>query len=184
MRLPAMAEEFLGVKFLPLAEWKSARARWATTLAVDVCDLEPGASLGPPSGRCKVRIREDVVHPVPGEIWVRAHVRDALASAQPRGVTFAPVQLSPNFTKAELWEIVVHGKAWRTGSTAESLELCSICGRTGFPAPGNLNVDITRWDGSDFVHLDGNPNIIVVTDRVATVFEANGFTNIAAEPLS
>ena len=130
-------------------------------------------------GTCSAPILEDVVHPMPGEIWVVSRVCEALVAAGVSGVSFAPVQLSWQCAGANLRELVVHGRAWRVGSTEDTLRLCDLCGRTGFPSPGHLVVDETRWDGADFVHLDGNPNIIVVTERVAAVVESNGFSNLA-----
>jgi hypothetical protein len=63
------------------------------------------------------------------------------------------------------------------------LRLCEQCERRGFPSPRNLLVDQARWDGSDFVFLDGNPNIVVVTERVAEVVTSKRFTNLVATPL-
>ena len=182
--LPSQADEFVGVKFLPVADWTNARDRWAGLLGVEPSRVEPGATLGLPSGTCTAGITEDVVHPIPGEIWVAASVRDALTAAGLTGVSFATVQLPPECTKADLSELVVHGRAWRHGSTVENLRLCEICGRRGFPSPKNLAVDEARWDGSDFLFLDGNPNIVVVSERAAEIFNANGFTNVVLEPTS
>lgn len=180
--LPARVDEFAKVTFLPIDEWTSARDRWASLVGVDPNHVEPGATLGPPSGTCTGPIVEAVLHAMPGEIWVAASVRDALITAGLAGVSFAAVRFPPERTSADLWEIVVHGRAWRKGSTEENLRLCKVCGRRGFPSPRNLAVDESRWDGSDFLCVDGNPNIIVVSERAAAVFTANGFTNVVLEP--
>ena len=182
--LPPQADEFVGVTFLSVVDWMNSRDRWASLLGVDSEMIEPGAKLGPPSGSCTAAVAEDVVHPIPGEIWVAARVRDALAATGLTGVSFAAVQLPPGCGKADLSELVVRGRAWRHGSTEESLRLCELCGRRGFLSPRNLAVDEARWDGSDFVFLDGNPNIVVVTERVAEVFNAHDFTNVVAEPIA
>lgn len=99
------------------------------------------------------------------------------------GVSFANVQLT-GACDVQLAELVIHGRAWRRGSTSESLQLCHVCGRTGFPNPRDLSVDEARWDGSDFITVDGNPNIVIVTKRVALVLESHGFSNVAAEPIT
>lgn len=82
-----------------------------------------------------------------------------------------------------LWELVVHGKAWRVGMNSERITLCNVCGRTGFPDPRWLEVDIARWDGSDFFHLDMNPNVTLVTEKAKDLIEAHSFSNIICEPV-
>jgi len=181
--LPSPADDFLGVRFLAVQDWLQARVEWARRLQMKPDDIAPGAKLGPPAGQCTAPVREDAVHPMPGEIWIVSRFRDAIVAAELSGVSFAQVQLSPECGAIELWEVVVHGRAWRKGSTDESILLCKICGRRGFPSPKALWVDEARWDGSDFVILDHNPNIIVVTERVVEVLDANSFTNIVAEPV-
>lgn len=181
--LPSAADEFVGVSFLPVGEWMISRDRWARLLGIEPDRVEPGASLGTPTGTCTAQITEDVVHPIPGEVWVVARVRDALTAAGLTGVSFASVQLSPECTKADLSELVVHGQAWRRGSSAEGLRLCETCGRRACPSPKDLAVDETRWDGSDFLFLDANPSIVVISERAADVFNANTFTNVVLEPV-
>jgi len=182
--LPPEAHEFEEVRFVSVTEWMQARHEWARLLGVNVDDLAPGADFGPPMGTCRSAITEDVVHPIPGEIWVRRSVRTVLERAHLVGVSFADVQLTGECDHVELAEIVVHGRAWRKGSTPENIRLCDICGRTGFPSPKYLAVDETRWDGSDFVILDGNPNIVVVTERVADVINTHAFSNLVVEPIA
>lgn len=182
--LPPRADEFAGVTFLSVPDWLHARERWASLLGVHPDLLQPGAKLGPPSGTCNATITEDVVHPIAGEVWVVSRVREALTAAGLIGVSFAAVNLSLECGAPELSELVVSGRAWRHGSTEQGLRLCDICGRQGFPSPKNLVVDQTRWDGSDFLFLDGNPNVIVVSERAAQVFNANAFTNVVTEPIA
>lgn len=184
VNLLSHADIFADITFLPVADWMTARDRWARLLGVDPGVIDPGAKLGLPSGTCRTAITEDVVHPIPGEIWIATNVRDALAAAGLTGVSLAKVQLSPECDAHDFSELVVHGRAWRQGSTEENLRLCEICGRRGFPSPKNLVVDEARWDGSDFVLLDGNQNIIVVSERTAEVFSANAFTNVITEPIN
>ncbi len=181
--LPHQANEFTDVKFLPVADWMNAKINWAEMLGIDPDLIKPGATLGPPSGVCTSAITEDVVHPTPGEIWVATHVRDALTEAKLTGASFASVQLHPRCGKQSLSEIVVHGRALRQGSTKEALRLCDICGRQGFPTPQNLAIDENHWDGLDFLIVDENPNIIITSERVAAVFNANSFSNIVTSPI-
>lgn len=181
--LPSRLDEFVGVTFLPVTDWRKARDRWAMLLGVEPASVEPGAEVGPPMGTCTAEITEDAVHPVPGEIWVSSLVRDALAGGGLTGVSFATVALSSSCGAQSLVELVVHGRAWRHGSSEETLRLCDNCERRGFPLPRDLRVDEARWDGSDFVFLDGNPNIVVVTERVAEVVSSKAFSNLVAVPV-
>lgn len=182
IRLPPTADVFLGERHLPVDEWQAARDEWAKLLNISPGDLTPGAELGPPRGACTAAIQEDAVHPVPGQIWVSSRVRSAFFAEKLSGVSFARVELPVDCGEFDVWELVVHGRAWRTGSTADSIRLCDVCGRRGFPSPKDLSVDEARWDGSDFVLLDHNPNIIIVTDRVASALDAI-FSNLVAIPL-
>lgn len=182
--LPVRLDEFVGVRFLPTEEWRGARDRWAAMLGVDRSLVEPGAKLGPPTGTCTAVVAEDAVHPIPGEIWVKARVREASSEGRVTGVSFTPVQLPPGCGSKRLWELVAHGRAWRTGSSEETLRACELCGRRAFPSPRQLSVDEARWDGTDFMFLDGNPNLIVVTERVAEIVALGGFTNLVTIPLA
>src|SRR6187431_3300776 len=151
LRLPShvVTDEFLGVSVLTVPEWTKARDGWGTRLGVDPALIEPGAELGPPRGTCTRTPTEDVVHPFPGEVWISDPVVDALKRAALRGVSFAEVQLTGKCGATALSEIVAHGRSWRENSTIESLRLCNLCLREGFPSPENLRVDAARWDRSD-----------------------------------
>jgi hypothetical protein len=160
-----------------------AHDRWALLFNVDFSLVQPGADVGPPSGTCTAAVTEDAVHPAPGQVWVTPLVRDALSAARLTGVSFATVRLTPECGTQRLAELVVHGRAWRQGSSEATLQLCEQCGRQAFPQPRHLVVDESRWDGSDFMFLDGNPNIIVVTERVAELVTSKRFSNLVAVPL-
>jgi hypothetical protein len=127
--VPAGAQPFGAEEFVTPAQWMLGREGWARLLGVSADELAPGAEVGPPIGQCTSGIAADVVHPMPGIIWVRQSVREALDHLA--GVSFADVQLSGE-CDVHLAELVVHGRAWRRGSTTESLLLCHVCGRTGF----------------------------------------------------
>jgi hypothetical protein len=165
-------------------EWNRLRTTWARLLRAKLEAVTPGATLGPPSGRCTAAIKEEIVHPFPGLVWVAPRVRNVFRRAKLTGVSFAKVQLEPKRWQRDVWELVVHGRAWRKGSTARTLRACKVCGREKFPSPTKLDVDVKRWDRSDFFHVDHNPNIVLVTDRVASVIEEHGFTNIVAKPIN
>lgn len=179
--LPREADQFRHVEFLPPTEWKAMRGRWAAMLGVEPARVQPGLRLGPPTGLRSGPIVEDVVHPFPGLMWVADRVRAVVVEEALSGVSFASVELEPDPGDTALSELVIHGSAWRQGSTEQTVQVCSVCGRRGFPSPRNLKVDEARWDGSDFLHLDGNPNIVVVTQRAAAVFNAHKFSNVTAE---
>jgi hypothetical protein len=178
---PSQAERFSGTRFVAPRDWQVGREEWAQQLGVPADKLMPGAEIGPPIGVCSGEIHEDAVHPFPGQIWVKSLVKEAFASIQLDGASFVRVEFVDDCA-TELWELVVHGHALRPGSTQESL-LCDTCGRRGFPSPRNLSVDESRWDGSDFITLDGNPNIVVVTERTASVIRSNEFSNLVVEPI-
>lgn len=179
--VPAGAQPFGPQEFVTPAQWMLGREGWARLLGVSADELAPRAEVGPPMGQCTSEIAEDVVHPMPGIVWVRRSVREAMNPLT--GVSFADVQLDGE-CDAHLAELVIHGRAWRRGSTTESLQLCHVCGRTGFPNPRDLSVDEARWDGSDFITVDDNPNIVIVTERVALVLDAHRFSNVAVEPIA
>lgn len=186
---PGWSEDYRGFSFLDMDRWRQRVPDWASMLGVDEDRIKPGAVFGNAEGEVSGRITNDVVHPFPGVLWLKEAVRDAIMSAGCAGVSFEPVTLRPkNKRVAELvhpalWEAVVHGEAARSGIAPGSELLCDRCGRTGFPSPGNLTPDEDHWDGSDFVHLDGNPNIVVVTDKVRRVLEARSFSNIRLDPV-
>ncbi len=174
---------FRDVSFLTVKTWLKSRPVWAAALGVAEDLLAPGAKVGPPQGVCSSIIREDCVHPIPGEIWVRDRVRTAMLDAQLTGVSLVPFELSGVCDDAKLWELVVTGRAWRKGSTEESIWVCDVCYRESFPRPKALGVDESRWDGSDFIILDRNPNIIVATEKVAKLIQAERFSNLVAQAI-
>lgn len=180
---PPLDSEFASVRFVGFAEWVKEAPRWAALLGLEIASLRPGAELGRPVGRCRRVISEDVVHPIPGEIWVQSHVVEALRQADLTGVSFAEVELDAKCGEVTLFELVVHGRASRTVTRGQNLELCETCHRRGFPSPKDLRVDESSWDGSDFFFVDHNPNIIIVTERAAEVFSAGGFGNVRLEPV-
>jgi len=184
LRLKVSAEVlhgFEGVKFLAVEDWAASRDEWAKSLGVPADLIRPGAEVGAPEGQIVGVVKEDVVHPVPGEIWVTQRVADSLRGASFAGLTLFEVQLrAPEGTQdvPRLWAIVPMGRASRLGIDERSLVLCDICQREGFPRPKALAVDPDRWDRTDFFIVDHNPNIIMITERVRDHIRAAGFSNV------
>jgi hypothetical protein len=181
--VPRKRSEFQGPSCLPLSAWIQERSRWARILRVPVARIQPAARIGPPRGGCRrSTIDEDVVHPFPGVIWVSNRVRSLLAREKFSGVRLVRVRL-PGECESPLWELVVEGRAWRRGSSVSSIIACRVCGRLKFPRPAKLDVDPGRWDGSDFFHVDENPLIVIVTERVANLLRAKQVSNVSVEPI-
>jgi hypothetical protein len=181
--LPSVANEFIGVNFLSVKDWKEASDRWANLLKIDKTLLEPGAVIGQPMGKCIFTPTEDVVHPMPGQIWISDRVRKVFERENFSGVTFAEVYLTPKCETTSFSELVAQGRARRSISTINNIQICDVCGRRNFPSPNNLILDTTSWDRSDFFLLDNNPNILVVSKRVVDVLNSNGFSNVIATPI-
>jgi hypothetical protein len=186
LRIPVpgvFIDEFTGVRFLPPDEWRARVNHWANILGVDASLLTPGMTLGPPRGVTIGFIQEDFVYPLPGLVWVNEKVRRSLQEPRFKGLELPEVELErgTEHPVPRLWEIVALGRGWRLGSTQETLTACELCGRRHFPTPGLIEVDLARWDGSDFFHVDYNPNIVLVTERVREVLEGVGASNIHFE---
>jgi hypothetical protein len=167
---------------IPLEEWKRRSLRWAQLLGVPVEKLEPSMDIGPPYGAVQGKIQDDVIHAMPGYIWVQDRVKDAVVAAGFTGVRPVEVKLDKE-GMPRLWELYIEGKAFRVGSTLESLLECALCGRTKFPNPKHLTVDVDRWDGSDFFNLDGNDGMAFVTERVRDLFVREAFSNCEFLPI-
>lgn len=175
--VPEQLESFNTPQFLPLDAWRDAQRGWAELLGVAPEVVEPGAEFGPPQGRCTAAITEDIVFPTPGEVWVRERVRTELEAGKLVGLEFAEVQLT-GVAGVPLWELVARGRAWTESANEDQDHLCGLCGRRTLPGPANPRLDLNRWDGSDVMTIDMNPNRLFVTDRVARVFELGRFTNV------
>lgn len=189
---PSLRRRLSGIRFpVPLEKWRklAQEVRAAISLPDDF-PLEPGDVLGTP--RAKVLSREipDFLHRFPGQLIVRTKVVEALERAKLTG--FQPVRVQTYWSEQlhhfqmeppSLFELVVTGVAWRVDSDLKRLTACQHCGRLIFPDPDWLVVDESRWDGSDFFHVDRNPNIALVTERVCEVLAEHDFTNYACLPV-
>jgi hypothetical protein len=177
---------------LPKDEWEELADTVHTTVGLPYdFDLKPGDVLGSPVAELLSSDIPDFLHPFPGQLIVRASVVDVLRDAELTG--FQPVRVearwgnrvSPHPAEAPvLYELVVTGSAWRVGSDRYYITACKHCGRAVFPNPDWLIVDEDRWDKSDFFHVDDNPNIVLVTERVCAVLAQYRFTNYACVPVS
>ena len=176
-------------QFLDLEEWFAKRPIWAQELGVEEKDIWPATKIGPPLGEVRNVIKEDVVHPFPGVIWVKENIVKLLKSISVTGVEFVPVELQlkkglkNSIEIPQLWELYVRGKAWRKGVEPQSIIKCNLCGRTEFPHPDILAVDESRWDGSDFFNVDQNQNKIIVTEKVHDILVKNKVANIDLIPI-
>lgn len=172
-------------KVLSEKEWYSFAAKLRHELSIPSwMRVTPGAQIGLPKGElysCEV---PDLMHPFPGQIIARSQVIRALAKEQVSG--FYPVQVQTTWAErirrkdAEtpgLYELLIMGNAWHTGKDTCNTTVCTRCGRTSVPSTTCLDIDIDRWDGSDFFHVDQNTNIVLVTERVCTLFAEYEFTN-------
>lgn len=167
----------------PSTEWFRTIDHLSKALGVPKEMLRPGAQIGPPRGTLRHLRFGSFIHPFPGQMWVVSEVVDVLKANHASGVDFFPVEISlGNKLKKisaavpKLWELVITGHAWRLGHDLARITDCHHCGRRIFPEPKWLTVDESRWDGSDFLNLDLNPNMVFVTKRVADLFEKHQFT--------
>lgn len=186
---PALRRTLMGTS-LPLDQWQSFVTLLRRELAIPSwMPVTPGAQIGLPRAELLAPDVPDFLHPFPGQIIVRDSVVDALQRAELTG--FVPVRVEVRWGKQVkyppgepplLYELFVTGTAWRVGMDAERITACKECGRTIFPNPEWLVVDERRWDGSDFFHIDRNPNIVLVTERVCHLMAQCLFTNYACVP--
>lgn len=146
--------------------------------------ITPGAEIGLPKAELRQHDPPDFMHPFPGQVIVRARVLDELVAAGLTGFRAIRVQVAwarqPKGRMEDpptLYELFVTGEGWRVGVDLTTITTCQHCGRTIFPQLGDLAVDEGRWDGTDFFHIDRNPNIVVVSERVCEILSAHGFTN-------
>ena len=181
----------LGYQTLSPSQWADFADTLRRELAIPAwMPVRPGAEIGLPKGELRSARVPDFMHPFPGQMIVRRRVVDALESAGLTG--FLPVRVEVTWGKRvkhrdaeppELHELVVKGVAWRVGVDPNKITACPQCGRMVFASGAHFVVDETRWDGSDFFHVDRNPNIVLVTERVCTLLASHRFSNYACMPV-
>lgn len=182
----------LGGKPVPPHQWtKLAQGVRAAARLSDSFLLGPGDILGTPRAELLSDTIPDFVHPFPGQLVVRDVVVTALKEARLTG--FEPIRVEVRWSKGfirprptalpVLYELVVTGEAWRVDMDGSQIQLCEHCGRTGFPHPEWLVVDPSRWDGTDFLNVDRNPNIVLVTQRACTTLARAHFSNYQCIPV-
>jgi hypothetical protein len=69
-RPPGDLGELVAGKSLPLDEWRAHRAGWSTLLGVPPEAISPGAEVSPPRGEAQGTLDSDILHPMPGLVWV------------------------------------------------------------------------------------------------------------------
>lgn len=152
--------------------------------------LMPGDVLGRPIAELLATELPDFIHPFPGQLIVTAEVLGTLQHARLTGLR--PVLVESRWSKKirrapeiipDLYELLVTGGAWRVGIDARAITVCQHCGRTVFPNPDHMVIDEQRWDGSDFFHVDQNPNIVLVSERVCEILADHHFANYVCAPL-
>lgn len=177
---------------VPLDQFQELCREISSSTKIPLERLRPGAKICPPTGTLRSSKLRDFTHPFPGLMWVTKQVKTVLESAELKGISFAAVNLrwtgkmkNTSVMIPDLWEVVVNGKAWRQGSDLQTITSCSVCGRMEYRRGGtDLTVDESRWDGSDFFHVDENPNIVIVTENVTQILSQGNFTNYVYEPVS
>lgn len=174
---------------VPQSEWENLSHQVRVTVGLpDDYLLKPGDVLGKPIAELQHSKLPDFLHPFPGQLIVKSNVIETLQRAKLTG--FHPIPVEVSWSKKvkkppelpNLYELMVTGSARRVDITEEIT--CQACGRRKFPRPEWLVVDEGQWDRSDFLYLDGNPNIVIVTDRVCSVLAEQQFTNYACISVS
>lgn len=175
-------------RFVSPRQWETLIQDLSSLTGLPEETFWPGADYGDPVGVLQRDDIADFLHPFPGTIWITSEVVSAFRDAGLTGADYVPVKLKlPQEAALEsppqLWEIVVKGQAWRHGMDLDTVTVCRICRRKKFPKPEQLSIDLARWDGTDFFHVDLNPNIVLVTDGVSSVLEKAKFSNVRCIPI-
>lgn len=182
-------EPFLDGGFIEYEKWKKLSIEWAKKLEIDISCIQPGADLGFPTVELLSENYCDFIHYFPGRMLVTEKVVETIVSISATGVEF--IKITPVWSKKSkckdkplptLWILDVAGSAWRVGVTEEKMRVCDICPRTKFLAKKML-IDEERWDGSDFFHLENNPNMVFVTEKIVNALEKAKLTNYSCELL-
>lgn len=173
---------FMELVILDRAEWFRRLPEWERTLRIKPGMLTPGAEISYPRVELRGRSR-DFMFASGGRVLVRENIKRAIESNRLTGVRLCPVVQHGNPAAAgdELWQLEVHGGA-HTVSRDKCRVGCDLCGRPAPPSRGA--VDIATWTGHDFVVVDGNPNIIYVSNRAAEVLLNLGASNVVIDGLS
>ena len=165
-------------------EWYANVDAWSNKLSLEKNKITPGLHVGMPVIELKCEDHDDFMRYI-GYFIIKEKVVEFLKDLGVTGVEFLP--FNPIVNKKlrrdiELWILKIDGHAWRVGATQDSITVCDSCGRTK-PANVLWVVDEDRWDGSDFFHIDMNPNKIFVTERVRNAIVEAEFTNCSFETL-
>lgn len=150
----------------------------------------PGNKLGTPVYELtRTRVFE-FVHPFPATLLVKSAVVDALQAAGFTGYKTLQVEVHwamriknkmltmlEHLAVPELYVLQVTGSAWHTGVNEDSVTFCRHCHRTKPPIVNIYTLDESQWASPDFMHVDLNPDKVIVTERVCDCLRAHNFTN-------
>ena len=185
---PALAKRLKNTWPIPTAEWLALAivVRKSLGLPSDFL-LRPGDGFGIPVFELRSSRLSDIMHPFPGQTIVTEEVAESLRASDLTGYRLIEChtrwsaamkrKLPPDQAAPPLFELAVEGKAWRKGKFPMDAIDCQQCGRANFPDPSYLEIDLERYDASDFFHTDLNPNRVMVTERVCTFLAEHDFQN-------
>jgi hypothetical protein len=176
---------------LPAAQWNLLAERVRHVVASEHSEaFEPGDVFGQPRAILTRRQFPELIHPLPGQLIVSHRVATLVEDHRITGVRVIPVrsEWAPSVRRSSeppppQYELMILGKAWRRGSTEETIRACDVCQRRILPNPEVLNVDQSRWDGSDMFHLDRATTMVFVTENVKVLLETAGVQNYRCEPI-
>lgn len=145
---------------------RGVRKRITTPLRALLPDLEP----------------QDFVWTYLGECLIQRHVVDVFSDAGFTGFEAIPANIkfvTWPVTPPGFWEVIVKGSAGIASSDSgyRVLRTCPGCGLaydTKIENPTRV-VDTSRWDGSDFFHVEPVSGWIFVTDRVVQALRRTPF---------
>jgi hypothetical protein len=172
--------------------WNTIKNRLVSSAKVPASYIiEPGDILGRPIFEVYQPLVHDFIQAFPGQWLVSASVNQDLSAAAVTGITSVPVELRHSSTwqeerreLPEYFELLIHGHAWRVGSTEQSMTACNVCKRTIYPDPEWSQIDMERWDRSDVFTVDDNNNVAFVSDKFAELAKNRGYSNIALNAIT
>lgn len=152
-------------------------------------ELQPGDRLGIPEFELHRTKIGKIMFAFPGQIIVTKDIVDDLKEAGVSG--YSPIQAIVKWSDSvkeainppALYELMIHGHAWRKDMSIETSIACDKCRRPLFHNPNVITVDEDRWDGSDMFNLDLNPHKVIVTQKVCEVLLGHKNSNYVCQSL-
>lgn len=170
-------------QFLSRDQWVELQTAVAQTLQVEKDKIRPGTELGIPRVIVTGPLVSDFLFAEGTNLFVRDTVVEVLARIGATGVR--PVKAivdvkrrkgQPVEEVPDLWYLDVTGWAWREGVSEHDRLICNYCGRTRYP-DAEYVIDEDRSSHTDFFHIEKNPSMIFVSERVCEAFTAHGLKN-------